>query len=191
MDMNASVRSVRSASEEGQQQRQQDTQDDRGRQREIETRSCRAGRRNRRAAGRTARRASSAAPRPAMPRPDQNQRLAHRHGTELRALVSVSDQCLSRSTPRRSSRFRTPPSPAHRIRAWRCARSTRANSLRSVPAIGLGRIGRAHQRAPLLDRVRRLEHQHDRRPRRHERRQAAEERPLAVHGVEAFGLPPA
>ena len=37
----------------------------------------------------------------------------------------------------RSSRARTPPSPAHPTRASRCARSTAPNSLRSVPASAL------------------------------------------------------
>ena len=52
----------------------------------------------------------------------------------------------------------------------------------------LGRIGRAHQVAPLLDGAVGFEAHHDARARRHEIRQAAEKRPRLVDVVEAFGL---
>ena len=54
--------------------------------------------------------------------------------------------------------------------------------------IGLGRVGGAHERPPFPDRIRRVEHQHDGRSRRHELGQAREERARPVHRVEAFGL---
>ncbi len=105
---------------------------------------------------------------------DQDERLAHTlcHSiTRVTARESArSDQVDAR---RRSTRSRTPPSRAHRIRASRCARSTARTPCAACPASALAGIGRAHQRPPLLDRVRRLEHQHDRRPRRHELGQAA------------------
>src|SRR5215211_4832904 len=56
------------------------------------------------------------------------------------------------------------------------------------PLVGLRRVGRAHQVAPRLDRALLLQSHHDARPRRHERGQLAEERPLAVNVVEALGL---
>src|SRR6476659_9949737 len=64
----------------------------------------------------------------------------------------------------------------------------RAELLAQGPGVGLGRIGRAHQRPPLLDRVGRLEGHDDARPGGHEIREAAEERPRAMHGVEPFGV---
>ena len=51
-----------------------------------------------------------------------------------------------------------------------------AEVLAQRAGVGLGRVGRAHEVAPLLDGVRRLEAQHDARARRHEVGQPAEER---------------
>ncbi len=53
---------------------------------------------------------------------------------------------------------------------------------------GLLRIGGAHELAVLRDGVVALEHLHHDRTRDHEADQVLEERPLAVHGVEALGL---
>ena len=61
-------------------------------------------------------------------------------------------------------------------------------SLRSVPASAFAGSVAPIVVAPLLDGVRRLERQQDARTRRHEVGQLAEERPLAVHGVEALGF---
>ena len=54
--------------------------------------------------------------------------------------------------------------------------------------VGLGWIGGAHDRAPLLDRIRRFQAHDDAWAGGHEVRQAREERPLPVHRVEAFGV---
>src|SRR5690242_7996720 len=56
------------------------------------------------------------------------------------------------------------------------------------PRIGFRRIGRAHQRAPFLDRVLRLEHEDDAWTRRHECGEARKKRTRAMDVVEAFGL---
>src|SRR5574338_1244867 len=52
----------------------------------------------------------------------------------------------------------------------------------------LCRIGRAHQRAPRADGVGCLERQHHDRSRRHEGGEPGKKRPVAVYGVEPFGL---
>src|SRR5262245_57239191 len=64
----------------------------------------------------------------------------------------------------------------------------RAKLLAERAGLGLRRIRGAHQRAPLHDGFRRLEAHHDAGPGGHEIGQAAEERPRAVHVIEAFGV---
>src|SRR5689334_19115520 len=70
----------------------------------------------------------------------------------------------------------------------RVALDALAELLAERAGLGLGGVGRTHQRAPLGDGVRRLERQDDARARRHEVGQGAEERPRLVDGVEALGL---
>lgn len=64
----------------------------------------------------------------------------------------------------------------------------RAEVLAHGACLGLGRVGRAHQVAPLLDRIRRLEAQDDAGARRHEVGQPAKKRPRLVDVVETLGF---
>ena len=98
--------------------------------------------------------------------------------------------CLASAAPcrGRSSRARTPPSPAHRSRAWRCCRSRRRTPCAACPRSALaGSVAPIRSRHFLIA-PRAFEAHHHARPRRHEVGQAAEERPLAVDVVEALGL---
>ena len=89
---------------------------------------------------------------------------------------------------RKSSPARTPPSRARPIRASRCARSTRRTPCGACPASAF-----AGSVAPIRSRHLRIASGASSamtmaRPRRHEVGQLAEERPLAMHVVEALGL---
>ena len=85
-----------------------------------------------------------------------------------------------------------PISNGGRLRCIRSMRRVTLDRLRELlaerPGVGLGRVGRAHQRPPLLDGVRRLQNHDNRRPGGHELGQAREERTLAMDGVEPLGL---
>src|ERR1051325_4318878 len=79
-----------------------------------------------------------------------------------------------------------------RLRRVRSVRGVMLDRLREFLAkrscVGLRRIGGAHQRPPLLDRIVGLEDKRNARAGRHELGKAGEERSGAMDGVKALGL---